>query len=161
MRLFIHLSILVVLVAAANNQKPKFSTIENLLNEKEFKKVLKTKNNVLVLFAAGLRDNQAVLKVVRESSEAVKGLGTMVVIDCSTGELKKLCKKLKVVPEPYAIKHYKDGEFHKDYDRQLTVTSISNFMRDPQGDLPWEEDVTGADVMHLSDTNVSRLRCTI
>lgn len=33
---------------------------------------------------------------------------------------------------------------------------MSNFMRDPTGDLPWEEDVTGADVVHLTDITVSR-----
>lgn len=81
--------------------------------------------------------------------------GTMVVIDCSNNDLKKLCKKLKIVPEPHVIKHYKDGEFHKDYDRQLVASSITNFMRDPTGDLPWEEDPAGADVLHVSDANVS------
>lgn len=37
------------------------------------------------------------------------------------------------------IKHYKDGEFHKDYDRSVTVNSMTNFLRDPAGDLQWEE----------------------
>lgn len=85
----------------------------------------------------------------------------MVVIDCSNGDLKKLCKKLKILPTPYLIKHYKEGEFHKDYDRSITLTSISNFMRDPTGDLPWEEDPAGVDVIHLSDPTVSshRFKC--
>lgn len=162
----LHLMILstIYLILPANavsNNKPKYSTIENLQNEKDFKKLLRTKNNVLVLFIAGFKDNQGVLKVFRDTSEAVKGLGTHVVIDCTTNDLRKLCKKLKIIPEPYAIKHYKDGEFHKDYDRQITVTSMSNFMRDPQGDLPWEEDASGSDVLHVPDTNVSsnRLIC--
>lgn len=43
---------------------------------------------------------------------------------------------MKVAPTPFALKHYKDGDFHKDYDRSMTVTSIVNFMRDPGGDLP-------------------------
>lgn len=79
----------------------------------------------------------------------------MVVIDCFSGDLKKLCKKMKIVPTPYLMKHYKEGEFHKDYDRSITSTSISNFMRDPTGDLPWEEDPAGVDVVHLSDPTVS------
>jgi hypothetical protein len=29
-----------------------------------------------------------------------------------------------------------------------------NFMRDPTGDLPWEEDATANDVMHVSDAEV-------
>lgn len=165
MRLFVHVltTLLVIttycssLVAAVNNSKAKFNTIENLQNEKEFKKVLRTKNNVLVLFTNGAKENQNVLKVFRETSEVVKGLGTHVVIDCTSGELKKFCKKLKVVPQPYVIKHYKDGDFHKEYDRQMTVTSMGNFMRDPTGDLPWEEDAEGVDVVHLPDTNVSAM----
>lgn len=53
------------------------------------------------------------------------------------------------------MKHYKDGEYHKDYDRKVAVGSFVNFMRDPTGDLPWEEDPVGADVIHVPDANVS------
>lgn len=72
-------------------------------------------------------------------------------------EARKLCKKLKIDPQkPYLIKHYKDGEFHKDYDRSDTVNSMTNFLRDPMGDLPWEEDLNALDVYHLQDGDVSR-----
>lgn len=67
---------------------------------------------------------------------------------------KKLCKKLKVTPEPHIMKHYKDGEYHKDYDRKIAIQSIVNFMRDPSGDLPWEEDTASEDVVHISDAPV-------
>lgn len=66
-----------------------------------------------------------------------------------------MCKKLKVNPEFYVLKHYKDGEFNKDYDRKETVQSMVNFMRDPTGDLPWEEDATANNVLHISDAAVS------
>lgn len=70
-------------------------------------------------------------------------------------ETKKLCKKLKVATDkPYYIKHYKDGDFHKDYDRSETVSSMSNFLRDPTGDLPWEEDPGATDIFHLQDGEV-------
>lgn len=75
---------------------------------------------------------------------------------CSA-DTKKLCKKLKVTPNPTTLKHFKDGEFHKDYERQVTVPSLVNFLRDPTGDLPWEEDETAADVVHL-DADVSLFR---
>lgn len=55
------------------------------------------------------------------------------------------------------IKHYKDGDFHKDYDRSDTVNSMTNFLRDPMGDLPWEEDLNAVDVYHLQDGDVSSL----
>uniref|UniRef100_A0A336KFI3 CSON002835 protein n=1 Tax=Culicoides sonorensis TaxID=179676 RepID=A0A336KFI3_CULSO len=138
-------------VSAQNSKATKSHTIENLQNEKEFKKLLKTKNNILVIFTSSNKENQNTLKIFRESSDLIKGLGTMVVIECSTGDLKKLCKKLKIVPSPYVIKHYKDGEFHKDYDRAIAVSSITNFMKDPTGDIPWEEDPTGTDVFHIAD----------
>jgi hypothetical protein len=66
-----------------------------------------------------------------------------------------MCRKLKVSPEPFLLKHYKDGEYHKDYDRLETVQSMVNFMRDPTGDIPWEEDSTAVDVVHISDALVS------
>ena len=69
-------------------------------------------------------------------------------------EGKKLCKNLKVKPEPLVLKHYKDGEYHKDYDRKESVSSFVAFMKDPSGDAPWEEDDTAQDVVHLPDPAV-------
>lgn len=71
-------------------------------------------------------------------------------------EGKKLCKKLKIAPsKPYQIKHYKDGEFHKEYDRSETLSAFTNFLRDPTGDLPWEEDPSATNIYHLLDGEVS------
>lgn len=70
-------------------------------------------------------------------------------------EGKKLCKKNKVEPASYVLKHYKDGDFHKDYDRRETIQSMSTFLRDPSGDIPWDEDEQGVDVVHINDVNVS------
>lgn len=72
-----------------------------------------------------------------------------------SGESKKLCKKMKVSPDPVVLKHYKDGDFHKDYDRQMTVASFVNFLRDPSGDLPWDEEETTTDVLHIGDSEVN------
>ncbi|XP_016971930.2 protein disulfide-isomerase A5 [Drosophila rhopaloa] len=140
--------LLVALVAA----KTKTSAVQDdIVEYKDFKKLLRTKNNVLTLYVASAKAAGAELKVFREAAEAIRGTGTMLLLDCGQQDRKKLCKKLKVSPEPYAIKHYKDGDFHKDYDRQLSVSSIVTFMRDPSGDLPWEEDPAGEDVLHFSD----------
>ena len=62
-------------------------------------------------------------------SSEVKGLATCLAIDCETKEGKKLCKKLKVATSSFALKHYKDGEFHKDYDRAVTVKSMVTFLK--------------------------------
>ncbi|KAF5294296.1 hypothetical protein FQA39_LY13440 [Lamprigera yunnana] len=131
--------------------------IDNIVDIKEFKKVLRTKTNVLVCFSNSQKQSVPIIQVFREAAVAVKGLGTMLYVDCS-GDGKKMCKKLKVTPETYVLKHYKYGEFNKDYDRKETVTSMVNFMRDPTGELPWEEDVTANDVVHITDgANLAKL----
>lgn len=111
---------------------------------------------MLVLFVTNLKEAQSTVNAFRDAAEIIKGQGTMVLFDCSNSDMKKICKKLKAHPAPYTLKHFKDGDFHKDYDRQLTATSMANFMRDPTGDLPWEEDPVGVDVVHVSDAVVSR-----
>ncbi|GAB0097313.1 protein disulfide-isomerase A5 [Sergentomyia squamirostris] len=127
------------------------SVLDDIVDIKDFKKLLRTKNNVLVLFVSSTKENQANIRVFREAADAVKGEGTLALLDCSNSEVKKICKKLKVNPEVFIIKHYKDGEFNRDYDRRLAVPSFVNFMRDPVGDLPWEEDPVGVDVVHVPD----------
>lgn len=78
-----------------------------------------------------------------------------IIINCYSRESKKLCKKLKIDPEvSYVLKHYKDGEYNKDYDRSETVSSMSNFLRDPTGDLPWDEAPDATDIYHLQDFDV-------
>lgn len=136
-------------LSAKSNSKN--SVIDDITDFKELKKVFRTKNNVLVLFVPGIKDTQSTIKVFRDAADLIKGQGTMVLLDCMNSEVKKICKKMKITPNPFIIKHYKDGDFHKDYDRQIIVTSIVNFMRDPTGDLPWEEDPTGVDVYHIPD----------
>ena len=41
----------------------------------------------------------------------------------------------KVAPTSFELKHYQNGEFHKDYDRAVTLKSIVNFLKDPKGKL--------------------------
>lgn len=134
-------------LAKSNSQK---NVIDNIIDVKDFKKLMRTKNNILVCFVGSTKPTTQITKVFRDAAVTIKGHGTMVLVDCS-GEAKKMCKKLKVTPEPFVIKHYKDGDFNKDYDRRETVPSMVNFMRDPSGDLPWEEDNTANDIFHLPD----------
>jgi hypothetical protein len=47
-----------------------------------------------------------------------------------------------------------NGEYHKDYDRQETVESMTRFMLDPKGDAPWEEEPDAKDVIHVEDEAV-------
>ena len=64
-----------------------------------------------------------------------------------------MCKKLKVTWETDSgalLRHFKDGDFHKDYDRPMTEKSLTSFMLDPTGDAPWEEEPAAADVLFLN-----------
>lgn len=142
------------------NTYTKNAVIEDVADVKQLKKIFRTKNNVLVLFLSNGKGNVQTVNTFRDAAELVKGQGTMIMIDCSSADGKKVCKKLKVSPQPFALKHYKDGDFNKDYDRQVAVSSILNFMKDPTGDLPWEEDPNSADVMHIQDAKVNLL-CTV
>ncbi|KAK4019857.1 protein disulfide-isomerase A5 [Daphnia magna] len=126
------------------------SALDEISDLKEFKKLLKTRTSVLVCFTKSLKESSNVIKQLAEVSEAVRGTGTIVTVDCG-GEGKKLCKSLKIKPEPYILKHYKDGEYHKDYDRKEMVTSFIAFMKDPTGDAPWEEEDSSQDVFHLAN----------
>lgn len=50
---------------------------------KEFKKLLRTKTNVLVCFTSSTKQSTDVLKAFKEAAQIVKGQGTMVLVDCS------------------------------------------------------------------------------
>lgn len=53
------------------------------MDVKDFKKLLRTKTNVLVCFTSNLKQSGGVVKVLKEAAVAVKGQGTLVLVDCS------------------------------------------------------------------------------
>jgi hypothetical protein len=65
--------------AKQNAQK----TIEELTDIKDFKKILRTKNNVLVCYVSSLKQASNIVKIFKEAAEVVKGQGTMLLVDCS------------------------------------------------------------------------------
>jgi len=132
-----------------SSKKSSKNLIESVADHKDFKKILRTKNNVFVCFSSGAKASSKIIKILEDVAQDVKGLGTILSVDCN-GEGKKLCKKLKVSTDTYVLKHFKDGDFHKDYDRSESTQSFITFLKDPTGDLPWEEDPAAADVKHLS-----------
>lgn len=127
------------------------STIIEIDKAKDLKKVIATKTNLLVLFASSSKNSEVIAaKNLLRSVEA-----SFASIDCSNKDLKKLCKKSLPEGKAYTLKHYKDGAYNKDYNRQMTKNSLQTFMRDPTGEIPYEEDSSGKDVVHLLDTAVS------
>ncbi len=119
---------------------------------KEWKKILKTRNNVLGAFGTSNKAIKAITPELETVATSVKGIGTVVTVDCK--DAKKLCKTLKVKPtDSYILKHYQSGSFNKDYDRQFRVSSLISFMNDPSADPPWSEDDTAADVRHVESSD--------
>lgn len=47
-----------------------------------------------------------VIKTTMEAAKQAMGQGTVAQINCNDDEIKKLCKKLRVTPKPYILKHY-------------------------------------------------------
>lgn len=57
--------------------------IDNIADVRDFKKLLRTKTNVLVCFTNSLKQSAAAIKNFKEAAQIVRGQGTMVLIDCS------------------------------------------------------------------------------
>ncbi|CAH2305011.1 disulfide-isomerase A5 [Pelobates cultripes] len=103
--------------------------IEKIDDHKDFKKLLRTRNNVLVLFSKSAPAAERQLKLLSDVAQDVKGRATVSWIDCGDAESRKLCKKLKVDPSSKSngleLLHYKDGTFHTEYNRPGTYKVCS------------------------------------
>ena len=137
-----------VFSSGVNGKGTNIITIDDL---KAWKKLLRSRNNVLTMFASDIKIAQPLLPVLDNVAESVKGTGSVAFVDCS--DAKKLCKTLKIIPKTYLLKHYKDGSFHKDYDRRLQKSSFLNFLNDPTSEAPWSEDETAKDVKHIDSSS--------
>lgn len=141
----------VFLISCVVNIASPASTIIQIEKAKDLKKTIAVKTNLLILYGAGSKNSEVVS--VKNLLKSVDG--SFAFVDCTNKDLKKLCKKALPEGSTYVLKHYKDGAFNKDYDRQMTKNSLQTFMRDPTGDIPFEEDPAGKDVVHLLDNAVS------
>lgn len=64
-------------------KKQKNNLISQINDIKEFKKLLRTKTNVLVLFVNESKSTQAIGDVFKDTADTMKGKATLVSIDCS------------------------------------------------------------------------------
>lgn len=129
--------------------KSPLKHVLTISDQKEWKKILRTNKNVLALFTSGDKSVSDFLPTFDKVSNRIRGKGTLVYVDCTTKDGKKLCKNLKIKPDPFLLKHYKEGAYHKDYDRLLQEKSLYAFMENPTSDPPWSEDVGAGDVQHI------------
>lgn len=127
-----------------------FSLID-IEKPKDLKKTIATKTNLLVLFASSLHNREVI-----EVKNLLKTVdGSFAIVDCSDNILKKqVCKKTLPEGSSYVLRHYKDGTFNKVYDRQLSKNSMQYFLKDPTGEIPFVEETSSADVVHIADVQV-------
>lgn len=64
-------------------KKQKSSVVSDINNIKDFKKLLRTKTNVLVLFVNNAKASQGTADVFKNTAEAMKGQATLVSIECN------------------------------------------------------------------------------
>lgn len=129
-----------------------FSTVIEIDKQKDLKKTIATKTNLFVLYIS----NQKAPDVINVKNILKTVDGNVAFVDCNSKDLKKNCKKTLSDNVGYVLKHYKDGQFNKDYDRQMTKTSLQNFLKDPTGDYPFDEEPTAKNVVHISSMSVSK-----
>uniref|UniRef100_A0A9R1SP80 Protein disulfide-isomerase A5 n=2 Tax=Cyprinus carpio TaxID=7962 RepID=A0A9R1SP80_CYPCA len=153
-----HKSHIRVAVSSALQAAKVSPLIEKVSDHKDFKKLLRTRTNVLVLYTK----SGAHLKLLSDVAQAVKGQGTIAWVNCGDSEGRKLCKKVKVDPSSKTngveVLHYKDGTFHTEYNRPATFKSMVAFLKDPAGAPLWEENPEAKDVVHIESEKV---RCGV
>ncbi|KAK6485292.1 protein disulfide-isomerase A5-like [Huso huso] len=129
--------------------------IETVSDHKDFKKLLRTRTNVLILYSKSAAAGERQLKLLSDVAQAVKGQGTIAWVDCGDSEGRKLCKKSKVDPSSkrsgVELLHYKDGTFHTEYNRPETYKSMVAFLKDPAGSPLWEENPEAKDIAHVEN----------
>ncbi|KAI3356075.1 hypothetical protein L3Q82_017338 [Scortum barcoo] len=127
--------------------------IEKVSDHKDFKKLLRTRTNVLVIYTKTATSGDSHLKLLSDVAQTVKGQGTIAWVNCGDSEGRKLCKKVKVDPSSKhggtELLHYKDGTFHTEYNRPATFKSMVAFLKDPSGPPLWEENPEAKDVVHI------------
>uniref|UniRef100_A0A8C7YQN1 Protein disulfide isomerase family A, member 5 n=1 Tax=Oryzias sinensis TaxID=183150 RepID=A0A8C7YQN1_9TELE len=127
--------------------------IDKVGDHKDFKKLLRTRTNVLVLYTKTATSGDSHLKLLSDVAQTVKGQGTIAWVNCGDSEGRKLCKKVKVDPSSkqggIELLHYKDGTFHTEYNRPTTIKSMVAFLKDPSGPPLWEENPEAKDVVHI------------
>uniref|UniRef100_A0AAX7UE47 Thioredoxin domain-containing protein n=1 Tax=Astatotilapia calliptera TaxID=8154 RepID=A0AAX7UE47_ASTCA len=104
--------------------------IEKVSDHKDFKKLLRTRTNVLVLYT---ETGDSHLKLLSDVAQTVKGQGTIAWVNCGDSEGRKLCKKVKVDPSS----------------KLTSNSSMVAFLKDPSGPPLWEENPEAKDVVHI------------
>lgn len=66
-------------------KRPRTAVITDISDIKEFKKLLRTKTNVLILFVNEIKNSQSITDVFKDTADSMKGQATLAIIDCNNG----------------------------------------------------------------------------
>uniref|UniRef100_G1LDS5 Thioredoxin domain-containing protein n=1 Tax=Ailuropoda melanoleuca TaxID=9646 RepID=G1LDS5_AILME len=142
----------VVLLVQLSSTKVS-SLIEKISDPKDLKKLLRTRNNVLVLYSKSEAAAESHLRLLSTVAQAVKGQGTICWVDC--GYETKVCIFTTILKVNAFFSSFdRDGAFHTEYNRAVTFKSIVAFLKDPKGPPLWEEDPGAKDVVHIDSEKV-------
>lgn len=74
---------LIIVQPSLQARKQKTSVLTDINDIKEFKKLLRTKTNVLILYVNNAKSTAPVSDVFRNTADAMKGQATLAIIDCN------------------------------------------------------------------------------
>ena len=137
-----------MLLSPCLSTRPKCS-INEIDEQKAFKKFIKSRSNILVLFVI---DENQLLKAsgsfICDALHVMKGNVDVAHINCGS-KGKRLCKQLKVNPTNFLLHHYMNGDFNVNYNRPQVTKSLVAFLKNPIGEAPWSDDSSASGVLHL------------
>uniref|UniRef100_A0A8C7YQH8 Protein disulfide isomerase family A, member 5 n=1 Tax=Oryzias sinensis TaxID=183150 RepID=A0A8C7YQH8_9TELE len=115
--------------------------IDKVGDHKDFKKLLRTRTNVLVLYTKTATSGDSHLKLLSDVAQTVKGQGTIAWVNC--GNVQK-CDELA------AYFGIPDRFFSVSFCFHVSVLqSMVAFLKDPSGPPLWEENPEAKDVVHI------------
>lgn len=77
------MQVLLSQISSPSAKDSKDVVINDILELRDFKKLLRTRTNVLICFTNNLKQSARVIQNFKEAAQIVKGSGTMVLIDCT------------------------------------------------------------------------------
>ena len=139
------------------------SSLEDIPDNKAWKKLFKSRSNILVAFSRGATLPSKLSTLLRQANDQVRGEGTIVHISCTNRDHKALCKKAGIIeddhkskepPKDYVLVHFPRGDAAPSpYTRQETVRAIVSFLRDPTSPVSYNDDDPNADALvQISDS---------
>ncbi|XP_075927780.1 protein disulfide-isomerase A5-like isoform X2 [Petromyzon marinus] len=128
------------------------SAVEKVTDIQSLRQLIRSRNNLLVLYATSALAAQDTLVLLERVADAVAGAATVAWINCGEEGGAEACARMKVAPDADGVEllHYRDGAFHIEYTRPETFKSMTAFLRDPLGAPLWEDSPSARDVKHLT-----------